>query len=297
MNESTTHETTALEKVQSYSPEQLFGSKSADVIIAEIRKEALSFAPDLTTDASRKQIASVAAKVAKAKVAIDKIGKQLVDPIKAQAKVIDAERKHYKDELDALKEEVRSPLTEWEHEQNRIEEGRKQTCFELEQCCTTTNATTGDVLPVDRLQQQLDTLRDFNLETADLGPYAEKAEAIIQRGIVTVEAAIKTRKVLDQHEAEEAKANAETPEQRVEREREIAHKAAQAERERIESEAKRKTAEEEARSQDEQHRRQVKNEAWKDISLLFPHGEAGVIAKTLINAIEAGKVRHVCIQF
>lgn len=94
-----------------------------DPIIEAIKKEALSFAPDISTATGRKDIASLAHKVAKSKTAIDKAGKDLVSGIKAQAKIIDAERGRAWDILESLQKEVRSPLTEWEErDEKRIAE-------------------------------------------------------------------------------------------------------------------------------------------------------------------------------
>lgn len=94
-----------------------------DPIIEAIRKEALSFAPDISTEKGRKEIASLAHKVAKSKTAIDKCGKELVSGIKAQSKIIDAERSRAWDALEALQKEIRAPLTEWEErDAKRIEE-------------------------------------------------------------------------------------------------------------------------------------------------------------------------------
>lgn len=100
-----------------------FVPNGLDPIIEAIKKEALSFAPDISTASGRKDIASLAHKVAKSKTAIDKAGKDLVSGIKAQAKVIDAERARAWDALEALQKEVRSPLTEWEErDEKRIAE-------------------------------------------------------------------------------------------------------------------------------------------------------------------------------
>jgi len=203
-----TDENTALKAASTYTPSELYGSDKADEIIAAIREEALSYAPDVTTTTSRAQIASVAAKVAKAKVAIDAIGKTLVDPIKAQAKVIDTQRKHYKDSLDVLKMEVRKPLSDWEEEQAALKARREQEVYKLEQYCITTSSTTGEVLPLARLEKQLEYIEQYELEKADLGEFEEAAKTAIQSGLVTVRAAIGTRKVLDSVAASEAETKA-----------------------------------------------------------------------------------------
>ncbi|MBD9417627.1 hypothetical protein IB259_00135 [Achromobacter sp. ACM04] len=93
-----------------------------DPWLDKIRAEVSGHVPDLKTKKGRDAIASRAHKVGKAKVALDDIGKELVAKLKDVPKKIDAERKRMRDLLDALKEEVRAPLTAWEQaEDDRVQ--------------------------------------------------------------------------------------------------------------------------------------------------------------------------------
>lgn len=91
-----------------------------DPLIELIEKEARSLVPDVTTKKGRDAIASMAHKVARSKTYIDNAGKDLVAELKALPKKIDESRRVVRERLDALKDEVRRPLTEWEAEQERI---------------------------------------------------------------------------------------------------------------------------------------------------------------------------------
>ena len=91
-----------------------------DPLIEAIEKEARSLVPDVTTKKGRDAIASMAHKVARSKTYIDNAGKDLVAELKALPKQIDESRRVVRERLDALKDEVRRPLTEWEAEQDRI---------------------------------------------------------------------------------------------------------------------------------------------------------------------------------
>ncbi|HGW8501913.1 TPA: hypothetical protein ACNRPQ_000007 [Raoultella ornithinolytica] len=91
-----------------------------DPLIEAIEKEARSLVPDVTTKKGRDAIASMAHKVARSKTYIDNAGKDLVAELKALPKKIDESRRIARERLDALKDEVRRPLTEWEDEQDRI---------------------------------------------------------------------------------------------------------------------------------------------------------------------------------
>lgn len=91
----------------------------ADPILAAIKKIVAEFTPDATTAKGRDEIRAMAHKVARSKTYLDGIGKELVDQYKEIPKKIDANRKRIRDELDALKDEVRRPLTEWEEAEKR----------------------------------------------------------------------------------------------------------------------------------------------------------------------------------
>lgn len=93
-----------------------------DPIIDRIRQEVSSLVPDVSTKKGRDAIASAAMKVARSKTYLDGVGKELVDKLKEQPKLIDAERKRVRDILDSLKDEIRKPLTDWETaEESRIQ--------------------------------------------------------------------------------------------------------------------------------------------------------------------------------
>ncbi len=85
-----------------------------DPYIERIRQEVTGHEPDLKTKKGRDAIASRAFKVRKIKTALDGLGKEQVDRLKEIPKLIDAERKRMRETLDALADEVRKPLTDWE---------------------------------------------------------------------------------------------------------------------------------------------------------------------------------------
>ena len=88
--------------------------EGVEAMLADIRKQATSLVPDLSTAKGRKEIASIAFSVAKTKTYLDGCGKELTDKYKEIPKRIDANRKLIRDTLDALKDEVRAPLTQYE---------------------------------------------------------------------------------------------------------------------------------------------------------------------------------------
>jgi hypothetical protein len=91
-------------------------------ILQRVEREVMSFVPDVTTAKGRKEIASLAYKVAQTKTYLDGLGKDLVAELKEIPKLIDANRKTVRDRLDALRDKARQPFTEWEAEQERIKQ-------------------------------------------------------------------------------------------------------------------------------------------------------------------------------
>lgn len=83
-------------------------------LLAYIRQKATSLVPDITTAKGRKEIASIAHAVARTKTYLDGLGKEQTDKFKEIPKRIDANRKQIRDTLDALKDEVRAPLNQYE---------------------------------------------------------------------------------------------------------------------------------------------------------------------------------------
>lgn len=86
----------------------------AKALFDRIAEQARSVVPDLSTDKGRKAIASMARKVASTKTAFDAHGKELKEQYTVITNKIDADRKLFRDACDALRDEIRKPLTEWE---------------------------------------------------------------------------------------------------------------------------------------------------------------------------------------
>lgn len=85
-----------------------------DQFYEAMKQETDSHVPDLSTDKGRKEIASLAYKVSRTKTAIDDAGKKLNEDARAKINQVDASRKQIRERLDALRDEARKPLTEWE---------------------------------------------------------------------------------------------------------------------------------------------------------------------------------------
>lgn len=126
-------EVTDLVVIEKQNAMAVFTTKEQlDPIIEAIEKEARSLVPDVSTRKGRDAIASMAHKVARSKTYIDNAGKDLVAELKALPKQIDESRRIVRERLDALKDEVRRPLTEWEAEQERIKAEEEMNAWHAE---------------------------------------------------------------------------------------------------------------------------------------------------------------------
>lgn len=109
--------------LENVNPLEIFTVDGVDPLLGKIKEEVSKFKPDMTTAKGRKEIASMASKVARLKTYLDGLGKDLTADWKQKAKVVDESRRKIRAELDQLKEDVRRPLTEWEEtEKERVAE-------------------------------------------------------------------------------------------------------------------------------------------------------------------------------
>lgn len=125
------------------APEQapaLYTQNGLESFLEQIRKS-VNEVPDLTTAKGRARIASLAASVSRSKTAIEKPGRDYLKRLKELPKEVEAELRRFVTECDAIRDETRRPLTEWE----QAEESRKNA---LQQRLNDLRAL-GDVMSVD----------------------------------------------------------------------------------------------------------------------------------------------------
>jgi colicin import membrane protein len=115
---------TALIAIETITAAKLFVPGGVEEIISKLELDVRALPKgDAATEAGRKEIKSLAYKIARSKTALDELGKEHVAELKRMAGVIDADRRIIKDRLDALQEEVRKPVTDWEDaEKRRVEQ-------------------------------------------------------------------------------------------------------------------------------------------------------------------------------
>ncbi|HHL8800278.1 TPA: cell envelope biogenesis protein TolA [Escherichia coli] len=270
-------------------------------ILQKVEREVMSFVPDITTAKGRKEIASLAYKVAQTKTYLDGLGKDLVAELKEIPKLIDANRKTVRDRLDELKAKARQPLTDYEEEQARIkaEEEAKAAAEALAKQIESDHEIAilmDREFDRQREEARLKAKQEKREHEERLKREAEeKARAEAKAAAERAERELIEAKQRAQREAKEAAERAEREKQAaIEAERRKAQE--EAERIRREAEAKEQARiaeekrikdEEERRAKDKAHRKEVNNKILAD---LIKVGASEDVAKNIITAIVKGEV-------
>ena len=252
----------ALVVISTMAPAVAFAPGAVLDILAQIEAAARAEAEklDISTSAGRSAIASLAYKVARTKTAYDNMGKDLVEGWKTQAKTIDAERRAIRDKLDALKDEIRKPLTEFEEAEERRVTGHEVALAALQSlrllpvdaCLADVDARIGDVpeMGIRNWQEFAKRADVVRRETLDILNAARLA--IIRQAEQAAEAA---RQKAEQDERDRQEAA------RLQAEREARLMAEAAERARLEAEAKAEAARQQVLAAAEAARLRAEQEA------------------------------------
>ena len=99
-------------------------SANLDGLYNVVQAKARALVADVTTKEGVSQIKSTARQIASIKKRVDDIGKDVVAELKDLPKQIDANRKKWREDMEALQDEIRRPVTEIEERQAEIEEIR-----------------------------------------------------------------------------------------------------------------------------------------------------------------------------
>lgn len=105
---------TDLIAVETLKPAEVFVPGGVEKIICTVEAVVRATALDATTEEGRGAIKSLAYKIARSKTALDDMGKDFVAELKRATGVVDADRRTIRDRFDALRDEVRKPVDDWE---------------------------------------------------------------------------------------------------------------------------------------------------------------------------------------
>lgn len=238
----------ALVTIDTLTPAVVFAPGGVESIISKLEADVRNVVTDISTEAGRKAIASLAYKVARSKTALDDMGKDLVAGLKAQTGKIDAERRIIRDRLDALRDEVRKPLDNFENaEKERVAGHEAILAAILEAAQLSADAGTAAI------NARIGAVRD--LSQRDWQEFAARATATIDTARKTLETALAQATKREAEAAELARLRAEQiAREQAEREAKIAAEAAERARIAAELKAEREAAEVAARAEAERRR-------------------------------------------
>lgn len=229
------------------TPEQypaLYVSGGLDPFYQQIRQQVLSEVPDLTTPKGIARIKSLASQVASSKVAIEKPGRDYLRQLKEMPKAIEAELRDWKEKMDALRDEVRRPVTDLEaKEKARISELDAR----LNQVQTIKTAVELTPQTSAALNNYIDHVNAIVIDES-WQEYQQRATLLKEVTLTELHKALDRAVVFEQQQAEIARLKAEQDERdRLQREERIAevarHNAEQlALREKIEAEQREQAA-------------------------------------------------------
>jgi len=234
--------------IEQLKPIEIYAPEKVDEILSKITEQVKEFKPDISTERGRKEIASLAYKIAQSKTFLDNCGKMLGEDHKKALDTINVERKKIRENLDALKEEARKPLTDWEISEEKRKEVHKQDLIRLETLGQHIGGNWSNT-PIEDIQQALFVIND--LKAKDWEDYKEDAETVIATAEGRVSTAMEAKKLHDEQQAELQKLRAE----KEQRDRDEADRLAKAQEEaRIKYEAEQKLIEEAKAKADEDKR-------------------------------------------
>jgi colicin import membrane protein len=316
---------------------EIYGVGKVNDYYEQARAEALSEVPDLSTLKGREAIASNAHKVSRSKTFVEKPGRAYLKYIKeTKCAAIEKELREFVEKMDALRDEVRKPLTDWDAEQKRIKAEKEAAEAEADRVRLAEIAAR-------ELQEQVD--RDHELAIYLYADYLREKEAAAKQAIIDAEIAAQKQKereeqiakkaaenariaaeqaaaaeverarrekteaeaaaLRQQQEAEraaakakaDAEAAAKAAQERAEREKQA---AIEAERQRVAAEAAAQAAEAERRKEDLENQKRINNEMLDDFMSLKLIEDAGVTEaqiKAVITVIAKGLVRNIKINY
>jgi colicin import membrane protein len=297
------------------NPIAILGEPSEfEAFIAKIKGEIAAFVPDTSTKKGRDAIASLAYKVARTKTFLDDAGKKLTEEKRAEIAKVDEARRKARDRLDAIKDEVRKPLTDWE-----VAEDRRQKRVEQELKLLRDHAT---ITITETAKAVAERLKAVQLFTIDPAVFAERFAEAEAAKAATLEALAsghdrlvreegERAELLRLREAERQRALAEEAARREAAEAELrkaedarreAFAAQQAETQRLRQEAAAnaaRIAEEEAaakREANKRHRRKIIKET-SEVIFGFCGLNSKADAEAVAEAIADGRIPHVKMEF
>ncbi len=294
----------------------VFTNGGSENILKAIKEKVYEdYEPDIESLNGRKTIASKSNDIARSKTFLDNAGKQLKSEWQVKVNNVDKERKNIRDNLDALKVEVRKPLTDWEIEQ--VEKAAIKEAAERAKIAAEEKEKAKKEFEVqEKVRLEQEKVRNAQKDEAErLKTRREEIEQIAKklRDSAALEATRIEAVAMEKQRVADDKIRAQQDEierQRMEIEAEkqliidvANYKRNEEEAKRLSIELERKNAEKEReieaalqkeRVENEERRVEIRREIFEDLYVPDITIEQ---RHSIIEAIEAGKIRHVTINY
>lgn len=207
------------------NPEQypaLYVAGGLDPYYQQIREQVMSEVPDVNSKKGIDRIKSLASMVSRSKTAVEKPGRDYLKHLKEQPKIIEAELRDWVSKMDALRDEVRYPVTELEQKEKARIAALDQRLNEIHKIGSCAEF---DVLPSETINAWIEKLDAIAID-ATWDEYQDRASAAKEAAKVKLSSALQTRLTWEAQQAEIARLKAEQEEKdRIQREEQIAAKA------------------------------------------------------------------------
>lgn len=161
--------------IETLKPADVFKPGAVKELLDDLEQKVRAIpTADHTTEKGRNAIKALAFKVTRSKTALDEMGKNFVAELKKAAGVVDADRRIIRDRLDALKDEVRRPVTEYEAAEDKRIAAHTERMEKLQSFDTFQGEAT--VMAIDERQA---VLREY--EAMDWEEFSDGANRIIPK--------------------------------------------------------------------------------------------------------------------
>lgn len=301
MESKLTDATDIVEIGQSVNTDALFTDRATfDAMLSQIEAIADSAPTSVEAEADRKEIASIAYKIAKVKTRVDDAGKALTEDARKRIDAINGYRRTYKEALQSLQDKVRQPLTEYEEAEKARKAKADKALADFADIGQ--GRIDGQPADFDALFAKFETIP----YGPELGEFEGPARAARDDAKLRLDAAYADWQAREAERAElealrQEKAEREAAEIAARRDAAIAERAKQEERDRIAKQEAAQLAEVEAkrladekRAQDAAHVMEVQEAAAKAI---MQDGVSAAVAIAIVKRIKAGGVPNVSIRF
>lgn len=301
----------ALVNIETLTAAALFAPGGVEAIISKLESDVRAMPKaDILTEGGREEIKSLAYKIARSKTGLDDLGKDFVAELKKQTGKIDADRRIIRDRLDALKDEVRKPVTEWEDtEKSRIEEHQDALTAirELAQLnLDPASSTIAEQLrSLGRLAQRdwqefaaeangALAVSEDRLRAAMAVAQKREADAAELKRLQAAEQARLDAEAKAKRDADTAAAQAAAEQRRLDQEQAAAARAVEQERQRVAAAQEAAAAADRKRQANVRHRAKVCREI---IDAMVGAGAPATVATLIADEIAGGRIPHVSIIY